>query len=505
MIRPWTNHPRSEIAAAVFLAAAALAGCARNPVSGNRQLMLITEKQEFAIGEGADRQIREETGVYLDDPELRAYVDRVGNALAARSERADLIFHFEVLNTPEINAFALPGGFVYVTRGMLERLSSEDELAMVLGHEIGHVTARHGAARISRAYAMQYGSLIGTVISPTLANYGDLINLALDVALSRYSREQESEADRLGLAYSGEAGYQPDAGLNVMRILKWMEGDEPGALEKWFLSHPPADERIHDVTETNAELRAVDPSIEERGVRREEYLKRIDGMVVGLYNGAEMVLKDRYYNKELAGSIEVPAGWEVNLHARDSLVVMSHGEKGSEEYILLGAEPLHTATTPAGAEAAFEESLRRRGWKRESGREDRTDQGVEARLATYTGRSSEGEEVGILRAFIVHGKRAWSVTAATALESLPERRERYEAVALRIRFLSSEEVAGLKPPRVRVIEAPAGATWSALAGEHTGDPEGGDRLAFYNGMEPDDPPAEATLIKLPPSLATGPG
>ncbi|HJQ97141.1 MAG TPA: M48 family metalloprotease, partial [Candidatus Polarisedimenticolaceae bacterium] len=128
-------------------------------MSGRRQLMLISEDQEFAIGEGADREVRKEFGSYLESPALRSYVDRVGNSLAAKGERPGMVFHFEVLDSPVINAFALPGGFVYVTRGMLERLSSEDELAMVLGHEIGHVTARHGAAKISKLYALQYGSL----------------------------------------------------------------------------------------------------------------------------------------------------------------------------------------------------------------------------------------------------------------------------------------------------------------------------------------------------------
>ena len=137
-----------------FAFALTMTGCAKNPVTGHHQLMLITEEQEFAIGEGADGEVRKEYGAYLDSPALRGYVDDLGNRLARQGERPGLVFHFEILNSPVINAFALPGGFVYVTRGMLERLSSEDELAMVVGHEVGHVTARHGAARISALYAL---------------------------------------------------------------------------------------------------------------------------------------------------------------------------------------------------------------------------------------------------------------------------------------------------------------------------------------------------------------
>ncbi|HZI95316.1 MAG TPA: M48 family metallopeptidase, partial [Patescibacteria group bacterium] len=243
------------------MAALTLTGCAKNPVTGHHQLMLITEEQEFAIGAGADGEVRREYGPYLDSPALRAYVDDLGNRLARHGERPGLVFHFEVLNSPIINAFALPGGFVYVTRGMLERLSSEDELAMVVGHEVGHVTARHGAARISALYALRYGTLLGAVISPTtVGNYGDLINLALQVGLSKYSREQEAQADQLGVTYASEAGSRPEDAVTVMKILKWMEGREPGALEKWFLSHPPADERIADVSGQVRALEQHDPS-----------------------------------------------------------------------------------------------------------------------------------------------------------------------------------------------------------------------------------------------------
>ncbi len=489
-------------AAALLLALVAAAGCAKNPVSGRRQLMLITEAQELAIGEGADKEIRKEHGSYLDSPALRSYVDRVGSSLARRGERPELVFHFEVLNTPALNAFALPGGFVYVTRGMIERLSTEDELAMVLGHEVGHVTARHGAARISQIYALQYGTLLGAVISPrTLGSYGDLINIALNVALSKYSREQESQADRLGIDYAVEAGYQPEGGVTVMKILKWMEGREPGALEKWFLSHPPADERIADIRSGLRALEEKDPAIARRAYQREGYLRQVDGLIVGPYNGSEMVLRDRYYNKELAISMGVPDGWEVDLDPNGPLVVMSSKAK---EVLRLESRPMHAATEAAGVERDFEKDLKRRGLKRTGGRQARTGQEVAVHLATYEGRSPKGEPIGVQAGFLVRGKHEWIATGAGQKADFEQNRSRYEEAILGVAFLEEAEAAALQPPRLRVAAAPPGADWPSLAREHLGSAEQAERLAFYNGLDPNAPVAAGTLLKLPPSLSVKP-
>ena len=464
--------------------------------------MLISEQQEFAIGEGADKEVRREYGSYLDSPSLRSYVDGVGNSLARQGERPGMVFHFEVLNSPEINAFALPGGFVYVTRGMLERLSSEDELAMVMGHEVGHVTARHGAARISAMYALQYGSLIGAVISPTtVGNYGDLINLAMQVGLSKYSREQEAQADQLGVTYADAAGYQPEKAVTVMKILKWMEGKEPGALQKWFLSHPPADERIADVNGRVRSIEAKDPDVKSRAAKRDPYLRQVDGLIVGLYNGAEMVLKDRYYNKEMAVSLRVPSEWEVNLDPNGALVAMNRKDK---EYAFLEAGPMHTSVEAADMEKEFDTTLKRRGYTRTGGRQARTGQERIVHIATYKGRTSKGEAIGVFKAFMVHGKWKWTYTAVCEEADFQKNDPAYQASILDIRFLEEAEAALLQPPRLRILTAAAGATWGTLAGEHLSDPNGAERLAFYNGMDPNDAVAPGMLVKIPPSLALRP-
>jgi len=425
----------------------------------------------------------------------------VGSLLAGQGERQGLVFHFEVLDDAEINAFALPGGFVYITRGLLERLSSEDELAMVLGHEIGHVTARHGAARLSTLYALQYGSLAGVIVSPrTFGNYGNLIDLALQVGMSAYSREQESQADALGVSYAFRAGYRADAGLTVLKILAWLEGKEPGRLERWFRSHPPPAERQRDV---EAALAGLQPSGDApRELTRDPYLRAIDGLLVGAYNGSEMVVKDTYLNRDHAVALPVRPGWEVALDPNAALVTMRQGKQGQEEFASLEATPLSRAIDAAAVEREFDESLRRRGWRRaEGGHEASTQQQVPARVALYEGTTAANEPTGVLKAFLVHGKHAWSLTVSSRRALFDQHRTDYEAWALSLRFLDPTGVAAFGEPRVRLVPAGPDASWPSLAASLLGDPAGAERLAFYNGLDPVASISPSLLVKVPPSLA----
>ncbi|PYQ59288.1 MAG: peptidase M48, partial [Acidobacteria bacterium] len=165
----WLNSIRMRgVAAGLAVALLAVWGCSTNPATGKPQLALISEQQEIQLGRDYDQQIQRLLGVY-PDPRLQEYVDRIGQKLAAGSERPDLAWTFRVVDDPVVNAFALPGGHVYVTRGLMTHLTSEAQLAAVLGHEIGHVTARHSVTQMSKQRLAQIGVLAGALISPTLA------------------------------------------------------------------------------------------------------------------------------------------------------------------------------------------------------------------------------------------------------------------------------------------------------------------------------------------------
>ena len=206
------------------LAALLLAACAVNPVSGGRELALLSEADELRLGRENDADIRKQYGVYAHAP-LQRYVQQVGERLAAKSHRPQLKYTFTVLDSPEVNAFALPGGYIYITRGIMAHLNSEAELAAVLGHEIGHVTARHAVRQYSAAVAANVGFTLGSILVPELGSRAgqSLLNTLSNALLSGYGRDHELEADRLGAEYIARSDYDSKAMIEVIELLKNQE------------------------------------------------------------------------------------------------------------------------------------------------------------------------------------------------------------------------------------------------------------------------------------------
>jgi len=186
-----------------------LTACATNPATGERHLNLYSESQEIQIGRDADVQISASLGIY-PDKELTVYFEELGLRLASKSERPQLPWTFRILDDSTVNAFALPGGFIYATRGILSFLNSEAELAGVVGHEIGHVTAQHSVYRMSTQQLTQIGLGVGMVLAPELQKYGELASVGLGLMFLKFSRDDELQADELGLRYMGRDGYDPD-------------------------------------------------------------------------------------------------------------------------------------------------------------------------------------------------------------------------------------------------------------------------------------------------------
>ena len=179
--------------------------CAVNPVSGEYQLMLLNEEDEIRLGQETDSQVVSEYGIYKD-PQLTAYLDGLGQELARLSHRPGLPYEFKILDTPVVNAFAVPGGYVYFTRGILANLNSEAELAGVMGHELGHITARHSAQQYSRAQLAQLTLGSAMMLSETFQVLAPLAQMGVSLLFLSYSRDNEREADDLGVAYSSQAG-----------------------------------------------------------------------------------------------------------------------------------------------------------------------------------------------------------------------------------------------------------------------------------------------------------
>ncbi|MDH3270092.1 MAG: M48 family metalloprotease [Gemmatimonadota bacterium] len=284
---------------------AVIVACAVNPATGRRELMLVSESQEVAMGMEADPQVTAAYGL-VDDPELQSYVSQLGRGLAAVSERPDLPWSFRVVDDPTVNAFALPGGFIYVTRGILAHFASEAELAGVLGHEIGHVTARHSASQMSRQQLQQLALVGGMVFSETFRNYGGVAVAGLQIMNLSYSRDDESQADRLGLRYISRLGYAGDAMIGVFQMLATASGGGEGRLPEWQLTHPYPENREDGI---RAEIAATGAS-REGIVDRDEFLDMIDGMVYGWNPRHGYFEGARFLHPDLAFEVTFPGGWQ---------------------------------------------------------------------------------------------------------------------------------------------------------------------------------------------------
>jgi predicted Zn-dependent protease len=201
-----------------LLAAAFLGACATNPVTGKREFSLMSEAQEIQIGQELDVEVQREMGVY-GDRAIQAYVSDIAQRMAGVSERPRLPWQFTVVDVPAVNAFALPGGYIYLTRGILPYLDDEAELAGVLGHEIGHVTARHAAQAYTRATGTGLGVAIASIFVPAARPFGSLAETAVGVLFLKYGRDDELEADRLGARYEFQTGWDPAGVPDLLNTL----------------------------------------------------------------------------------------------------------------------------------------------------------------------------------------------------------------------------------------------------------------------------------------------
>jgi len=290
-------------ACAVF--AASVSGCAQNAATGKSQLNFYSEASEIKMGREADAEISQQMGV-VDDAGLQSYVSRVGMELAAKSERPNLPWSFKVMDDPMVNAFALPGGFIYVTRGILGHLTSEAELASVLGHEIGHVTAQHSMNQMSKAQLAQGGLLVGAVLSPQVAQAAQLASQGLQLLFLKYSRDDESQADDLGLRYMSSGGYETREMPKVFSLLEKVsqqQGGE-GRVPSWLSSHPNPGDRVK-----KSNQRIAERNYGAGEVRGPSFVQEIDGLVYGNDPRLGYFENGVFYHPDLRFQVRFPKGW----------------------------------------------------------------------------------------------------------------------------------------------------------------------------------------------------
>ena len=342
------------LSTALFFAAAAagpMAGCATNPATGSKEISLVSRGRELEMGKEADPAIVAEYGLY-GDPALASYVDSLGQRLAKVSHLPGLDWHFRLLDSPVVNAFALPGGYIYVTRGILAYMNSEAQLAGVLGHEIGHVTARHTAQQLTQQQIAQVGLIAGTIFVEQFRPYSGLAAQGLGILFLKYSRDHETQADELGIQYAVRAGYDPREIPATYATLKRISERQGQSLPNFLSTHPdPGDREIRTRQLAQASVSSQNDGLV---IGTALYRRKIEGMIFGDDPRAGYFEDSRFYHPDLAFQMIFPSGWKT-LNTPSAVSAQSEA-LGAQMQVTLGTTR-DTTVTPA----EYVDSLRASG------------------------------------------------------------------------------------------------------------------------------------------------
>jgi len=478
--------------AAVLTLAAGLplvSGCTTNPATGESNFTpFMTPGQESAIGQQEHPKVVAEFGVYQEKPELNAYVAEIATRLHGASELSSQPFTFTLLDSDMVNAFAIPGGYVYVTRGLMALANSEAEFAGVVGHEIGHVTARHSAQRSTQqVFAGLGAAALGIALQDQAV--ADLANMGAMAWVQGYSRQQELEADQLGIRYLTRAGYDPLAMSSFLQQLgretalaqKLMFQDgEADPADNWFSTHPRTEDRVA------AAAQSARATVSNPRIARNEYLQRIDGMIYGDSPGQGYVRGRTFSHPELRLTFEVPQGFRM-INGNQQLIAIneqgaairfdadqaSQGQAMTNYLVntwLQGRQPEGLERIDVNGKEGATGSIRQQG---QNGP-------VDIRLVAV-----RWDAQTVYRFMFVSPA---NLTAALS--------EPYRSTTYSLRSLSASEAAALRPLRLRVIEVRSGDTIASMADRMAFDDLRRERFMVLNGLESDRDLVPGMLVKI---------
>lgn len=474
-----------RLALAVF-SVLGLTHCAQNPVSGDKNFVLMSEQQEIQMGEQAHKDVLKEYPA-LDNPALQAYVDAIGQNLARQSHRPNLKWHFTVVDSPDVNAFALPGGYIYITRGIMAYLNSEAELAGVVGHEIGHVTARHGVRQQSAATAAGVGAILGSILVPGMNNQAgaSLLQTLAQAWTAGYGREHELESDRLGAQYLAKTGYNPQAMVEVIGVLKNQEtfaaeqakkeGRQARTYHGTFDTHPSNDARLQQVVGEAGKYAVANPR-----EGRDAFLQKMDGVIFGDSPEQGVIRNNALLHEKLGLAMQFPPGWRVQnrpdrvtaVSAKgDALIELMAGPKGDQ--------PLDTL---------------QKGLKLDPGA--RYDSG---QLSGYPAAFVAGAQQGqpVIVAAVVFGGGQYLIAGMTKDKTTYDReRATLRGAINSFHALTPAERQAAQPHHLRTVIAQPGTTMAGLARQSPLGEAAESQLRLMNDLYPSGEPRSGQRLKI---------
>lgn len=460
---------------AAALSLLVLAACTLNPATGQRQLTLMSEAQEIQMGRQAHPEVLAAYGAY-DNAELQGYVQEIGKKLAAVSERPQLDWTFTVLDDPVVNAMALPGGYIYVNRGILAHFNSEAEMASVLGHEIGHVTARHSVEQISRSQLAQLGLGVAAIASEDFRPYAGLAGQGVGLLFLKFGRDDERQSDDLGLRYMTRGGYDPAEMPKVFDTLdRLSQAHGGGGTPQWLSTHPDPGNRVADMTASISEL---PPEQRQGTVGRDVYLRRIENLVFGDDPRQGYAIANTFYHPVLAFKVEFPDQWQI-INQRQLVAALSPSQ---DAVVVLSMSDKETPN--AGFDAFFGQQGIERGPNR--GRN----------LMAFRALDSQSGSPVIegLIGYLNHGRQLYQLIGYTKIATW----DAYSSVMQRsltsFAKVSDRRYLEVEPSTIDVVELPRAMTLAEFAERFPSTVEL-DQLALINGVTAQTRLEKGQLVK----------
>ncbi len=469
-----------------------------NPVSGNRRAFAYSWEQELQIGRDVDKDIVAQYGVY-ENEELSAYITELSEEVLQYSHLRrestspkfrEAEFTFRVLNSDIVNAFALPGGYIYFTRGLLAHMNNEAQLAVVIGHEIGHVAARHASQRILEQQAGQLILVGGAIAGQELfgisaENVLNIGGMAAQLLFLSYSRDNERESDRLGVEYSAMAGFDASEGAAFFRTLQRLSQRAGGTLPNHLSSHPDPGDRERNMISLSEEYRQQGYEQTRKNERR--YMEMINGIVLG-QNPREGFARDgQFYHPELEFQYPVPSGWNVQNEARQ--VVLFDGEQQ-------GISIFTFAGNASNAREAVEMFTSQEGINEESS--SRADiNGIPGHRAIASGTMQDGTELRFMVQGLEYGGNIFRFINYAEAGRFSNYEGQFTEIVSGFRQLTDREILDIQPTRIEIVTADRTGTFRSFLPDEMPMGLDHEQMAIINQLNLDDTVTRGQRLKIP--------
>jgi len=468
--------------------------CSVNPVTGKKEIMLVSESQELAMGANADPGIIASMGLY-EDEKLQAFINEKGKEMGAISHRPQLDYKFRILDSPVINAFAVPGGYVYFTRGIMAHFNNEAEFAGVLGHEIGHITARHSAAQMSQQQLLGIGAIAGAVAFEGIRNNFDQIQQGMGLLFLKFGRDDESQSDMLGVDYSTQVGYDAHEMANFFGVLKRMQLQSGQEIPTFLSTHPDPGDRFNKVHQMAGEQQATRESNMPLKIGRNEYLKMIDGIIYGEDPRQGYVENNVFFHPVLKFLFPVPQSWKLV----NSPQMVQMGDEQGKAIIMFTLSSKNTLQE--AAQEAIEQyslSVVESGDRRVNGNSAMAMISViKQEQQQGTTQPQEQEAIRALSYFILYGGQIYHFMGLSRENDFNTYFKTLQSPMEGFQMLSDPSKINVAPDRVRVVNIPREGTLQSILqtnGVYVKDEQ--EKTALLNNMELQDILKPGDLIKV---------